>query len=77
MHWDARLPIAGYYRSVEASKRGSVASADTPERALRQGKLPPSPIDALRPPDPPQQPDFFSCDGVKGGDSIASSPARA
>ncbi len=77
MHWDARLAITGYYRSLEASKRGSDASADTPKRARRKGKIPPSPIDALRPPDPPQQPDYFSCDGVKGGDSDASSPARA
>ena len=77
MHWDAKLIITGYYRSLAKPPRSSDASTDTPEHARRQGQLPPSPIDALRPPEPPQQLVSFSCDSVEGGDSSTPSPARA
>ena len=69
-----------YHRQLSPASeplRSSGASTGTPKRSRQQGKRPPSPIDELRPLEPPQQLVSVSCDGVEGGGIITSSPARA
>ena len=53
-------------------RRSPGASASTPKHAASEGTQPPSPIDALRPLEPPQLPASLSSGGVEGGDSILS-----
>ena len=60
------------HRSLEEAPAPAQVRPSTP---ASEGKRPPSPIDALRPLEPPQQLAYCSCGGVEGGD-IISSPQR-
>ena len=53
-------------------RRSPGAARARPSTPASEGQRPPSPIDALRPLEPPQLPASLSSGGVEGGDSILS-----
>ena len=53
-------------------QRSPGAALARPSAPASEGTRPPSPIDALRPLEPPQQLAYCSCGGVEGGDSFTS-----
>ena len=53
-------------------QRSPGAALARPSAPASEGTRPPSPIDALRPLEPPQQLAYCSCGGVEDGDSFTS-----